>query len=230
MARTEIYSGKNPTSQPQQRRSLVAKDQFGRPWGLVIEVASGDLCGAANPRNWRDPLRTPQQYVRPARTEEGTDLTRVEVNLAGWLDSVRADEQTWYFQLNENALRVYKAIDPADVANLEKDRFLIQQTGPKPWPASEVLQAAIDGDRQYLGFEPLDKAHRAKLLMPTIEDLKGTPAAVDTAPAITGDESQPPEKYQDFVSWAMKKKVVKDLREAAALWKEHRANLAGAEV
>lgn len=216
-------------TQADYRLDLNPKDQFGRKWLVVVEKETMDICGEALPA-WetakdrpRDPLRTPMNFVRLVRNDVGqADTSRCVVDYDAWVEQQRQATQLWYERLNENALLVYKAIEMG--ADLEHDPILAKLTGPKPWPSIEVVEAARDGDRQFLGLEALDREHRAAIAQLTLADLKAMPA-VPKAPEITGDEDTVPDNYQDFLKWAFKKGGAKDLKQAAQLWSEHRKNL-----
>jgi hypothetical protein len=217
-----------PHTQADERRPMNPRDQFGRKWAMTIELKTGEPTGGVYPAGWADPLRTPMQHVRMTRNEDGqVEMGKVRVAFAEWRTEIEKAEQEWYVELHKNALHVYKAVDPSDVAKLDQDKFLIDLTGPKPWPSSEVLRQAETGDRHFLGLEPLTPQARAMLRMPTLADLKAGPAAVPT-PMVAEDPFTPPNTYQEFVSWVMRTGTVQpgDLKAAAALWKEHRANVA----
>ena len=220
MAQEFFHSGKKPVNQADQRRSFNPRDQFGRKWLGCLELASGDLCEIV-PAGWMDPLRTPVKFIHLATTEEGqTDMSRVVVDMAAWLREIREHELAWYEELHRNALHVYRAVDPKDVPTLDQDRFLQDLTGPKPFPGSAVIQQALEGDRQYLGIAPLDRAHRGKLRMNTLEDLRAEPEpeVVDATP--TAEDT-----YQTYLARAMK--AGKTMKEAAGLWNARKAEPAG---
>lgn len=212
----------NIKTQADQRREINPKDQFGRRWGGTIEIATGDPTGAFVPCGFPDNLCNTKNYLRTYRDEFGNvDLSRVEVNFPLWVRDIEEAERSWYEQLHRNAIHVYKSIEPEKVATLDQDKFLMDLTGPKPFPSSDVLRAAMAGDRQYLGFEPLDRAHREALRMETLEDLKSsasTPTVVDVASDL------PPDTYPEFLKWVFARGT-KSMKEAAALWQEHRKNL-----
>lgn len=220
-----FHSGKKPITQADQRRGFNPRDQFGRKWLAQIELASGDLCEVL-PAGWSDPLRTPVKFIRMARVEGQTDMSKLVVDTATWRMVVEQDERVWYDQLIQNAL--LKNVDITDLAELERHKILLGLTGPKPFPSSEILKAADEGDQQYLGIAPLDAEHRAKLGLSTLADLKAPRAAPVAVPPV--DDSQPPEKYQDFVSWAQRTGRVQpgDLKHIGQLWKQHRDSLQAA--
>lgn len=226
---TNVAPGQVVNRQATYRRDLNPKDQFGRKWLVVVETKTMDICGEAIPA-WngvkgsaRDPLRTPMNYVRLMTTEDGNpDTSRCTVDFDAWREQQQQATHTWYERLHDNAITTYKAIEQG--SDLEHDRILLRLTGPKPWPSTEVLDAAMSGDRQYLGLEPLDKAHRAALLLESLADLKAMTTA-QPKPEPVGDV--PPEKYQDFVRWCYAKEPGITLSKIGQLWKDaHEAKVA----
>src|SRR5207248_5684846 len=113
---------------------------------------------------------------------------------------------------------------PARVPELDKDKLLLKLVGPKPWPASDVLRMAAAGNQALLGFTPLTQRERELLKIPTIADLRAGPMPAPKAvPA-----GVVPETYKEFVAWAFATGAGATMKEVAALWKEHRANLTAA--
>src|SRR5437660_2838156 len=130
-------------SQAEQRRAITPRDQFGRKWGMHIEIATGDPTGGVYPAGWQDPLRTPMHRIKMVTNEDGQrELGRCTVDFPTWLAEIEQGEHDWYQQLHVNARDVYKRLDPSDIAELEHDKFLIDLTGPKPWPSSDNLKKA----------------------------------------------------------------------------------------
>lgn len=216
-------------TQADQRRDINPLDQFGRKWSMTIEIITGDPTGGIFPAGWSDPLKTPMKYIKVRRTPEGqSELGRVLVDFPSWVEEIRHEDGLWYQQLYENAIAKYATIDPAKVATLDRDPFLLRLTGPKPWPSIEVITAAMQGDRGFLGLEPLTPKHRAMLNMSTIEDLKAG-ATMPEAP-VTRDLSTPPESYKEFIRWAYETGAAPpgDLKRVGELWQAHRANLQAA--
>lgn len=224
-------------NQSDSRRNVHPVDQFHRMWFGSIETATGDFCSLIRPASpagrpsWVDPLRTPQAYLQMPKDESGYgQLGKIEVQFDRWITQLEADEVEWYKQLHVVALTVYKRVDPVDVPHLENDAFVRDLTGPKPWPSSVVVKAAQGGDRQYLGLEPLDTEHMKALGLVAAADVRtfveNAPQAVAAPAAATSEFPPIPETYQEFVSWDIKYGGAKNLTEAAAHWKAHRANLA----
>jgi hypothetical protein len=211
-------------TQADYRRSINPKDQFGRKWGMSIEIRTGEPTGAVLPA-WGavgDPLRTPMHLVKMVKDENGqAELGRCTVDFPAWIAEIEHAEKQWYDRLYENALA--KNLELTDLATLETHKILLGLTGPKPWPSSDVLRQAVAGDRKLLGFEPLTAVERALLKIPTLEDLKaGTVKAAGTL------ADGPPENYQDFVKWAFSTGQATDLATVGKLWSEHRARLQAA--
>ena len=217
-------------TQANARRDVHPIDQFGRRWFGSIELATGDLTGSINAAGgWRDPLRTPQKFLAMPKDASGFgDLSKIHLDVAGWIAEVEEDERTWYTQLHVIARDVYKRLDPTDIPQLENDAFVRGLAGPKPWPSTSVLQRARDGDPQFLGLEPLDKEHREALGIITLEDTRhigSAPAAVGMPKASKASIPDPPDKYAEFVKWAFQHAGVKSLTAAAKLWQEHKAKV-----
>jgi hypothetical protein len=226
-----FYSGKKPSDQKAHRRDLNPRDQFGRKWLLTIELVTGDPCGEVVPAGWSDPLRTPMNRVRLAQNEDGQiDPSRCHVDFDRWISTIEDDERGWYEELHRNALHVYKSVEPSDVVKLDQDKFLLDLTGPKPFPSSDILKRARAGDRSLLGLAPLSVADRIALRIATLEDLKVAP--VGTPPPAPTSPDTPPDTYAAFVTWCFKSGAVQpgDLKAAAALWREHRAALSDADA
>lgn len=228
MAQEYFASGKAPTQQKDHRREINPKDQFGRKWGMTIEIRTGDPTGSCTPCGFTDHLRNSANYLRTAKTEDGqVDLSRVIVDFPTWTMHVEDDERGWYEQLHRNAMQVYKkgSLSPEDVRALDSDGFLLDLTGPKPFPSSKVLKAAARGDKQFLGLEPLDRAHREALCLPTMDDMQATQQEQLTKGATA---SLPPDEYTAFVKWAFANDPKMTMTAVGKLWAEHKANLQAA--
>lgn len=214
-------------TQHDQRRFIAPVDQFGRQWSMTIEIATGEPTGGIFHGSWEDPLRTPQKHVGMARQGESTVLGQCRVDFDRWIAENEADEQRWYKQLFENAQTIYKKLEPGDVKNLEHDAYLLQLTGPKPFPATSCLRRAAGGYKPFLGLAPLSPQDRIDLAMPTLEDYtSGAVKVAAEALAETPTIPAPPETYKEFLAWAFKHGGAKSLTEAAAAWREHREALA----
>lgn len=213
----------NSRTQADFRRDINPRDQFGRKWQMAIEISTGDPTGGIFPAGWTDPLRTPMKFIRVPRNEDNqAEVGKVRVDFDAWITEQEHEEKGWYDRLYEIALA--KNVDiPADPTTLETHRILLGLTGPRPWPSSEAIRLAKDGDRRLLGFEPLTKADRVLLRQQTLDDMRGG----STHAAKT---DLPPDTYQEFVGWAMRNGSVPagDLKAAAALWQEHRKHLQAA--
>lgn len=215
---------KQPVTQWNQRRFLSPSDQFGRKWHMSIEIITGDPTGAILPAQWDDPLATPGKYVEIPREGGQTVLGRCEVRFDKWIQDIEQDERSWYQQLHENALQKYSHIDPLKVDELDKDKFLLSLTGPKPWPSSDVLRAAQQGHRGFLGLTEMTMDDRAALKKLTLRDLKAG-AGLQSSVAGTEAPPAPPETYKEFIQWAYRFGGAKTLPEVGAMWQKHREAL-----
>ena len=212
-------------TQADYRRDMNPRDQFGRKWLTTIELMTGEPTGGIVPAGWSDPLRTPMQYLKVPRNADGqSELGRLVLDFDAWIAEIEHAEMVWYQELHEIALAKYTALDPARVPELDKDKLLLKLVGPKPWPASDVLRTAAAGNQPLLGFTPLTQRERELLKIPTIADLKAGPMPAPT-PA---NDAVIPETYKDFIAWAFRTGAATNLKEAAALWSEHKANLTAA--
>lgn len=215
------------TTQQSQRRDIRPVDQFGRKFFGSIEVATGGFTGQINAAGgWIDPLRTPQKFLGMPGDENGdSQLGRLVVDFPSWITEIKQDEAQWYQSLLEIAGQKYSRLDPNDVPHLENDPFIRGLTGPKPWPSSVVLDAAMQGDRQYLGFEKLDDAHKTALGIPLASGAELAARAKVAVPLARTESAPippPPNTYQEFVTWAFKYDGAKNLTESAAKWNEHK--------
>ena len=152
---------KIPKSQADKRRSVRAKDQFGRVWGGSIEIESGDFTGLVDAAGWEDPLRTPQRFVKMLVTEYGhPDLGRVEVHLDEWIRFQSQSMTDWTHTFFKVGKELYaNRFDPKAHSD---DEYLLKETGAKPWPSVEcieVLQTPNHPAHQaLLGNAPLNDA------------------------------------------------------------------------
>jgi hypothetical protein len=217
-------------TQADYRRSLNPRDQFGRKWSMEIEIATGDPTGGIFPAGWTDPLRTPMKYLKVPRNEDGqAEIGKLRVEFPHWIAEQEESERAWYHQLHANARTVYKKIDKGDAKDLERDPFLVELTGSKPWPSVPVLKRAMAGDKGLLGLSILTQQDRVDLGMETVEDLKAG-AQIPEASSPRPDDLTPPDAYPAFVGWAFRTGAAPkgDLKAAAELWATHRKNLQAA--
>lgn len=229
----------NPKNQAEQRTELDILDQHGRQWHTCIEDRTGGTTGGYNRCGWNDPLRHTANYLEMVKGRVMGSLWTLSVLWDKWINQTVQDEETWYGDLIRIASDKYSVLDPDKVPFLENDPIIRRLAGPKPWPSSSVLRAARDGDKQYLGLDELDAVHRKALGLSTMTDIQrkeiaDSPAFVSAIPSEQAKASvpPPPDRYQDFVSWAMTHvpDCKGDLGRVAVLWKEHRENLIAAEA
>lgn len=150
---------KEPKTQSSRRRDITAKDQFGRPWSGSIDVDAGDFTGIILAAGWSDPLRTPQHLIRMPKNEFG-QLTygRVEIDFDRWIRDQKKSNAEWMRTFYSVGKQLYAArFDPHEHAN---DAYLLEQTGPRPRPTVECLEAALDENHKahlgLLGLAPLN--------------------------------------------------------------------------
>jgi hypothetical protein len=135
-------------TQADYRKRIMAKDQFGRPWLMQIEIATGDPTGGIISAGWTDPLRTPLKYIEVPKDEFGQPLWgRCKINIAAWMRETKNGDAEWMRRLNEVGVHQYKNRFNPDKA--QEDGFLTELAGPRPWPSVECLEALRTGN-QYL--------------------------------------------------------------------------------
>lgn len=218
--------------QAKMRRNVNPKDQFGRKWGTAYEIITGEATGGWVPAwgQYGDPLRHTQAYLAMGRNEDGqVEPTRCVIDFALWIQDIEQAERQWYHQLHQVAIAKYTVIDPATVGTLDQDKFLVDQTGPKPFPSSEVLKRAQAGYAPFLGTAPLSAKDREDLKLRTLEDLKQGPATQELErKAAVGASDLPPDSYAEFLKWSFARNPKTTMKEVAAEWVQHRDALTGA--
>lgn len=210
-------------TQADQRRDRVVRDQFNRKWLVAIEIATGEATGAITKvGGWKDPLKTPQHFLRLAKDQDGFSTFSLEIQFTDWLAQQRDAETKWYDSLPEIALRIYKRLDRNEGGLLEYDPLISREAGRKPWPSSAVIQAAMNGDKQYLGIDPLDDDHKRALGLSVVTDAPARVAAAPVTVDLPREAAIPaaPDVWQEFMSWYFKY-FSKNMAAAAAAWKEH---------
>lgn len=224
----------NPKNQAESRIELDILDQHVRQWHTSLEERTGEPTGGYNKCGWDDPLKHTPNFLEMVKGRVMGMGWSLIVLWDKWIIQNTKDEEEWYRSLIQIAGKVYSVIDPAKVPFLENDPVVRSLAGPKPWPSSKVLKAAKAGDRQFLGFEPLDLEHRKALGISTLSDHGANVAdASSFVSAIPSDTAKatiptPPDTYPEFVSWAMTHvpECKGDLTAVARHWKEHKANMA----
>jgi len=222
------------------RQDRNVKDQFGRLWLVAFETGPNRQGGSGMPTGqivaagWSDPLGTPQQYIRVPKGEFGEyDKNRLVVDLVRWMRDQKEHEREWRQRFRQAGVKQYKsAFDPKEHA---KDELLLDIVGPKPWPASDAIDRAAKGDRQYLGIEPLDRQHREVLGVETLEDLGYAPTAAyaEPNPALPPVSAAPPiETRAERLTWPQFTKKLKadgvPRAEHSALWEAYKAEVGAA--
>ena len=152
---------KEPKSQADKRRSFTAVDQFDRPWSVTIELDSGDWTGLVSSAGWEDPLRTPQQFIRPAKNELGyAEMGKCLIDIDAWVRFQSAAMNDWVRNFWKVGKELYK--DRFDPHESQKDPYLLEQTGPQPWPAIEAIEVLLQENHQaylvLLGKAPMNDA------------------------------------------------------------------------
>ncbi len=132
-------------SQADQRRDQVYEDQFGRPWLVAIELATGDPTSHIAPAGWTDTLNVPQQFLRVPRDKYGQPkMGRLEIAFSEWRLEVERANTDWKTQLYKIGNKVYgMKFDPTTAAG---DDYLMALVGPRPRPTVEELDQAARGE------------------------------------------------------------------------------------
>lgn len=238
-------------TQADQRRDIVATDQHGRPWLMAIELATGGTTGQIDAAGWSDPLRTPQKYLHVPKNTYGTQQWgTIAVDWTAWMRDIAEYAEAWQLRLWEVGREMNKVnFNPKEA---ETDPYLLKLTGPRPWPSVEALKMAEAGHRELLGLDPLTTVGRKVLGIQTVADLEaefGTEilsqqkvaelraefaaAAPGTNRVATANGDTPtatpaPSKhvggYQRFVKEAIGSGQARNVKEAAALWRERKAS------
>jgi hypothetical protein len=210
-------------SQADKRRDMNLVDQFGRKWLAAIDRETFDPTGHVTPAGWSDPLSTPSQYVGVPRDEhQNPQMGQAFVDFPRWIaDQVQATKD-WKVRLWNIGRDLQKNAFNAKTA--ETDEYLLHLTGPKPWPASEVLEQAAAGDKRLLGLKDLDKATRLLLGRIELEDLEsveepeGEPEPSESGPPPLNIGSN-----KEFVASALRRGFT--MKQAQHMYKELRASL-----
>ena len=152
--------------QAKYRRGTVGHDQFNRAWAQNIEISTGDPCGGNGiPFGWVDPLDTPNVYISVPR--DGNKLPmmgHVYVDFDRWIKDMESSYRDWKAFLFQIGQKLFKKTTPAEVAEWEKDEYLLNEAGPKPGSRLDqfckdgetpvdVLKRARDGDAELLGID-----------------------------------------------------------------------------
>ena len=182
-------------NQADWRRDRNIKDQYGRIWLVSFETGPGGQGGSQMPTGpmmpagWSDPLgasaNAPPGSLRIPMGEFGEpDRNKLLCDFTTWFAVQRAAEREWRARMNQIGQRQYKsAYDPKTA---EADDLLMDLAGPKPWPPSQAIQRAMQGDKAMLGLAPLSKEDRKLLGVETAQDLgyAEEPAAAEDNPAL----------------------------------------------
>lgn len=214
-------------SQNTQRREVTLKDQFGRRWHFTVEKATDDPTGAFNRvGGWRDPLKTPMNFITvPQHVNEEGQWRSIVIAFPAWLAQQDKAETKWYDVLYKTGRAEYKKVEPGEAAQFENDHYLRGIVGRKPWPSSDVLKAAQAGDRQYLGLEALDNAHREALGLPILEAQVRAAVAPAVVVRPTADVPPEPDTWPAYASWMARYHGIRDMSVVGGKWQERKQRL-----
>lgn len=207
-------------TQRSTRDEGVFEDQFGRPYLVVWEKKTGDPTGQIDRAHfpdgkpWDDPLHTPQKYFSVPKNKYGQkEHGHLFVDLEQFAKDQAQGVRDWTNSLWANAEIEYPSQKPVP-SEMEKDPLLLRRTGPKPWPAADIVRIAMRGAtdalaRQLLGLDPLGPEAKLMLGAPDSQDVIGS--------YVEAKVDQPPVKWTEFVAWAIRTGKAKDLKECSAL-------------
>lgn len=209
-------------------------DEFGRIWLVNLDKkpdgsGSWGITGSPMPVGWTDPLRMPPSYVdQPKGLAGRPDVNRVTVltGMQKWFAIQQRHEADWKARAFQVAQRLFGTA--AHEMIQKQDESLMLEVGPKPFPASHIIQAAIKGHKGFLGLEPLTKADREALGVENLEDLgfAPEPSVLESNP-LAGNvpKAEKPLQFFAFVK-RMKDEGVTDADEVKKFWTLYRADLA----
>ena len=223
------------------RHTANLPDELGRIWLVNLDkrpdgAGSWGIVGAPMPVGWTDPLNMPTSYIgQPMGVVGKPDVNRVEVlpGMARWLVTQKRHEADWKQRAFMVSQRLFGSAAHKMIA--EQDEALMIEVGPKPFPSSAVIEAALKGHKGFLGLAPLTKADREALGIQNLEDMgfAETPAYAETNPKLPNTSTAPalegkPMHYMTFVK-QMKENGVTDTKEVKAHWQTYREQFAGKE-
>ncbi len=228
---------KEAKSQADKRRSVIAKDQFGRPWNYSFELETGDPAGPINPCGWTDPMPIPQKYISVPKNEyDFPDLGKVVLDVKRWAKDQSAALEVWMEAYYTHGHEHYEsAFRPKEML---EDRYLLRVTGQKPKPTRECIDVLSrpehNAHEPLLGLAPMTDIAR-RLLGQDPEARRAIQAAgagLDDSQDLYADEKltimqflATGPSYREFVGYGTKVHGW-DLTEVAERWKEYKA-LAG---
>lgn len=175
------------TSQPQYRRSYNVLDDWGRRWLVTVETKTGELVGIAEPAGWEDPISTPPSYMKL----DPRDPNRLLIDYAQWAQDLERAQAIWKERMEETGFdRFGEKYDPDEPPT----PYLLRLVGPKPKPDPSVPLAALDGDPEALGCEPVASSRdleaelgRLRAENERLRKLRAQAVAMEQ-PAVEGEE------------------------------------------
>lgn len=214
-------------NQQNWRHNANIPDEFGRIWLVNLDKrpdggGSWGLASPPMPVGWTDPLRTPAQYIdQPVGVGGRTDPNKLRVlpGLQKWVATQKRHEADWKQRAFMVAQRLFGTAAHQMIQS--EDETLMLEVGPKPFPSSTVIQAAINGHKGFLGLAPLTKDDRALLGVQNLEDMgyAAEPTVAEPSPAAE------PEPRMSFFAFAakMKKEGITDKDEIRTFWDVYKA-------
>lgn len=131
--------------QARYRRSQQMRDQFGRRWAAVVEIATGDPVGPISPVGFTDPLQTPMKYLTVPRDSNGLVVPgRLRVDFEQWIKDLEDGDRDWMVDLHDKARQLYSVVTPDQARNLVNDPYVTKEVGDRP--GKRFMHLARDGE------------------------------------------------------------------------------------
>lgn len=138
-----------PNPQHKNRKAVIAKDQFGRAWEVMLDTPTLGWVAPPILRDCRPPFATPAKYVRPVLGEDKTPVMgQIFVDYARMRKDILERRIEWKQGLQSVAKKMY----PHNYGEMlqSPSRDLLVEAGPGPLPV-EFVEAALSGNSWALG-------------------------------------------------------------------------------
>jgi hypothetical protein len=215
--------------QSKYRRTQIARDQFGRPWAQIIEIATGDPCtGNGLPYEWNDKLRTPNQFIRVPRDSGRRPIPgRCHISFEEWIPQLEQDLKDWRRYLMQVGKFRYKKTTPQEIKEWETDDYLLEDAGPKPGGHLEQFLTEEERDDQSISTVlVLERAQAGDEFLLSLNEIEGLEAPTEiTWPMFMAEGKKAGKSLEELsVLWAIQKaekaQELKDKKSQFAVPKE----------
>ena len=225
------YSFANDPNSP--ARPLRLRDQPERTWLTCIEKRNGGQCGLMvcehrTPKNHAPPWLPDQRYFRFDPDDPG----RFSIDYTSMLaDRKRAHDDYHARAVEEATAREWQVPEKPGYGEPYKYEFKLTQIVGRPPKPLEPIVAAMQGNSWILGLsDTVDPRLLPLVRKPSREEqlLAGLPDLSDASlESSADDDDEPvvlPMTYNEFV--AEQRKQGRSMKDAAALWRQRKAQLA----